>query len=105
MWSCPTCAYDPDPAKSYSCYKRPMTPTPCPPDPTDQGTLMLIKSGDPCVQATCMACGSDLTSSYRDSTNTYKPGYCVCSSADPAAPGKWSCASAKEWPPACLTDR
>jgi hypothetical protein len=104
-WNCPLCEYDPDPAKSYSCYKRPATPMLCPPDATDPTGMMLPKSGDPCVHATCAACGSENSFAYRDSTGIPKMGYCVCSSADPAAPGKWSCASVKEWPPACLTDR
>ena len=53
----------------------------------------------------CMACGSDTTPTYLDGSNAMKAGFCVCSALDPATPGKWSCASVEEGPPACLTDR
>lgn len=102
-WDCPICEYDPDPALAYACYRRPPAGAAslCP--PADTGSL--IKSGDPCTQAACMACGSDTTPTYLDGSNAMKAGFCVCSAVDPATPGKWSCASVKEWPPACLTDR
>ena len=102
-WDCPVCEYDPDPALDYACYRRPPNTAAslCP--RADTGSL--IKSGDPCTQPACTACGSATTFSYLDSTNTMKNGFCVCSATDPATPGKWSCASVKDWPPACLTDR
>lgn len=78
---CPICEYDPDPALTYDCYRRPP------------------------AGAACMACGSDTTPTYVDGSNAMKAGCCVCSAVDPATPGKWSCASVREWPPACLTDR
>jgi len=97
VWRCPSCGYDPAPAKSYACFQRPVTPTLCPKD----GTLP-IRHGAPCAAAPCMPCGSENDDTYRDSAGVNKKGFCVCSDV---TNGKWSCASSFEWPPACLTDR
>src|SRR5262249_41039151 len=93
IWRCPSCGYDP--SKSYACFKRPAAPNPCPKDGT-----MPIRHGASCSAPACVTCGSEYDDTYRDSGGVIKKGYCVCSDDR-----KWSCASAFEWPPACLTDR
>jgi hypothetical protein len=95
MWSCPTCAYDP--AGTYTCYKLPSPVPACPADSTDPSGMNLPQSGGACTMATCSPCGSGTANAYRDSTNTPKIGYCVCSASD--GTGTWSCASTTEWPP------
>ena len=94
-WSCPTCAYDP--SHDFSCFRLPTTVSACPADPTDPTGLMLPQNGSPCALPTCQPCGSATQTAYRDSTNTPKVGYCVCSASD--GTGVLSCASTLEWPP------
>jgi hypothetical protein len=94
-WMCPTCAFDP--AGDYSCYKNTGAVL-CPADPTDP-VNGLPKSGNPCGAGvtTCHPCGSGTGNAYRDSTNTPKIGWCVCTADD--GTGVYSCASTSEWPP------
>jgi hypothetical protein len=94
VWDCPACAFNPG---DYSCYRLPATETACPADPTDPSGMMLVQSSGVCTAPACMPCGSATASSYRDSSNALKVGYCVCVAGTSAS--KWSCASKAEWPP------
>jgi hypothetical protein len=74
------------PTASYACYKLPATAVTC---AGADATTTAVTSGAACTAADCMPCGP-----YADSTGTVKlGGLCTCTG------GKWTCASAKEWPP------
>ena len=99
-WNCPVCAYES--GVDFSCYNvNDATPL-CPSDPTDLSGMGLPLSGASCTQADCKPCGSKAQNAYRDTSGSPKQGFCVCVHADPTMPGKYSCTSIKEYPPAAL---
>jgi hypothetical protein len=100
QWSCPVCAYQS--GVDFSCYKVTDATLLCPNDPTDLSGMGLLLSGSSCTQPDCTPCGSKVQNAYRDTGGSPKQGFCVCVHADPTMPGKYSCTSIKEYPPAAL---
>jgi hypothetical protein len=74
------------PAGAYTCYTKPATAVAC---AGADATTTAVTSGAACTAADCMPCGP-----YADSSGLVKAGgLCTCTG------GKWTCASATEWPP------
>ena len=74
----------------YSCFKIPTTL-----DATCPTTTIVANTA--CTVAACVTC-TDSATSYYDTSNNLKKGYCTCPAPGAAGTSKWSCASDTSWP-------